>query len=308
MPNPSGPNVYSTWGVFTSAIFGEYVPFMMLLFSLYTICGGIRIEGDLPARPTTNTLFLLVGGLLASFIGTTGAAMLLIRPLLDTNRERKHVVHTVIFFIFIVCNCGGCLLPIGDPPLFLGYLLGVPFLYTFELWKEWLFVNGCLLAIYFLWDRFWFYPRETKADLRSDETRVHRLHFGGLWPNIPLLLAIVFSVAVLNPGKPFPGHRLASLDVLAGDRATAAGGLVACCSATHICGGKTTSTTSRLWKWRRCSSAFSSPCSRPCRFWMSRARNWGSQRRRNSFGRPAGSRRSWITLRPTSCSSPPPRR
>ena len=103
-------------------------PFIVLLFSLYTISGGIRIEGDLPAHPLTNAVFLGVGGLLASFIGTTGAAMLLIRPLLETNRERKHVAHTVVFFIFIVCNCGGCLLPLGDPPLFLGYLMGVPFL------------------------------------------------------------------------------------------------------------------------------------------------------------------------------------
>lgn len=204
-PSASGPNFGLTWGVLGGALLGEYVPFMVLLFSLYTICGGIRIEGDLPARPMTNTLFLLVGGVLASFIGTTGAAMLLIRPLLHTNRERKHVVHTVIFFIFIVCNCGGCLLPIGDPPLFLGYLLGVPFLYTFDLWKEWLFVNGLLLAIYFLWDSFWHHPRETKIALQTDETRVHRLRFAGLWPNIPLLLLVVFSVATLDPGKSLPG-------------------------------------------------------------------------------------------------------
>jgi Na+/H+ antiporter NhaD/arsenite permease-like protein len=198
-------NVPATWGVFSGAIFGEFAPFMMLLFSLYTICGGIRIECNLTARPATNTAFLLVGGVLASFIGTTGAAMLLIRPLLHTNRERKHVVHTVIFFIFIVCNCGGCLLPIGDPPLFLGYLRGVPFLYTFELWKEWVFVNGSLLAIYFLWDAVWYHPRETKKDIHTDEVRTHRLKFGGLWPNLPLLLMVVLSVALLDPGKKFPG-------------------------------------------------------------------------------------------------------
>ena len=96
-----------------NAILSEYVPFIFLLFSLYTISGGIRIEGDLPAHPLTNATFLAVGAVLASFIGTTGAAMLLIRPLLETNRERKHVEHTVIFFIFVVCNCGGCLLPLG---------------------------------------------------------------------------------------------------------------------------------------------------------------------------------------------------
>jgi hypothetical protein len=92
-----------------NAILNEYVPFIVLLLSLYTISGGIRIEGDLRAHPLTNTTFLAVGGVLASLIGTTGAAMVLIRPLLETNRERKHLAHTVVMFIFIVCNCGGCL-------------------------------------------------------------------------------------------------------------------------------------------------------------------------------------------------------
>ena len=128
--------------ILENAILQEYVPFIVLLFSLYTISGGIRIEGDLQADPLTNAAFMAVGAVLASFIGTTGAAMLLIRPLLETNSERKHVAHTVVIFIFIVCNCGGCLLPIGDPPLFLGYLEGVHFLWTLSLWKEWLFVNG----------------------------------------------------------------------------------------------------------------------------------------------------------------------
>ena len=129
------------------AVLAEYVPFIILLLSLYTISGGIRITGDLVATPRTNASFLAVGGLLASFIGTTGAAMLLIRPLLETNAERKRVQHTVVFFIFVVCNCGGCLLPIGDPPLFLGYLKGVPFLWTLErLWLPWLIVNVLLYS------------------------------------------------------------------------------------------------------------------------------------------------------------------
>lgn len=114
-------------------VVNEYIPFIVLLFSLYTISGGIRIHGDLPAHALTNSAFMLVGGLLASFIGTTGAAMLLVRPLLETNAERKNVAHTVVFFIFIVCNCGGLLLPLGDPPLFLGYLNGVDFLWTTSL-------------------------------------------------------------------------------------------------------------------------------------------------------------------------------
>jgi Na+/H+ antiporter NhaD/arsenite permease-like protein len=159
----------------------------------------------LPAHPVTNVVFLAIGALLASLIGTTGAAMLLIRPLLETNRERKHVKHTVIFFTFIVCNCGGLLLPLGDPPLFLGYLMGVPFLFTLVLWKEWAFVNGMLLLIYLVWDLYWCYPRERKADMIREDTRTHRLRFGGIWPNAPLLLGIVFCVALLDPAKPFPG-------------------------------------------------------------------------------------------------------
>jgi Na+/H+ antiporter NhaD/arsenite permease-like protein len=205
LPSPVGPNAATTWAVFANAILGEYIPFIMLLFSLYTISGGIRIQGDLPAHPKTNTLFIGAGAVLASFIGTTGAAMLLIRPLLETNRERKHVKHTVIFFIFAVCNCGGCLLPIGDPPLFLGYLRGVPFLWTFALWKEWLFVNGVLLGIYYVWDRVYFYPHEQLRDIRLDEARVRGLKFLGLWPNVLLLAAVVFSVALLDPSKPLPG-------------------------------------------------------------------------------------------------------
>jgi Na+/H+ antiporter NhaD/arsenite permease-like protein len=201
----SGPNYHVAWGVLSNAMLSEYVPFIVLLFSLYVISGGIRLEGDLPAHAFTNTVFLLVGGLLASFIGTTGAAMLLIRALLETNSERKYVSHTVIFFIFIVCNCGGCLLPIGDPPLFLGYLLGVPFLYTFALWKEWLFINGLLLVIYFLWDHFWCYPHEVKSSISRDETQIRPLKISGLWPNAFLLVGVVLSVALLDPGKPIPG-------------------------------------------------------------------------------------------------------
>lgn len=191
--------------VIANAIFQDFVPFIVLLFSLYTISGGIRIEGDLPAHALTNTAFIAVGGMLASFIGTTGAAMLLIRPLLETNRQRTYVSHTVVFFIFVVCNCGGCLLPIGDPPVFLGYLKGVPFLWTFSLWREWLFVNGSLLAIYFLLDHFRYHPREIPPDVVRDETRVHRLRFGGLWPNLPLLCLVVLAVGLLDPSKAVPG-------------------------------------------------------------------------------------------------------
>ena len=123
--------------------------------------------------------FMAVGALLASFIGTTGAAMLLIRPLLETNRERKHVAHTVVFFIFIVCNCGGLLLPLGDPPLFLGYLKASTFCGRSAV-AEWLFVNGLLLAIYFLLDHFIMYPREDNTRHRARRSRESiRLRFAG---------------------------------------------------------------------------------------------------------------------------------
>jgi len=193
------------WAVFANAILSEYIPFIMLLWSLYTISGGIRIEGDLSAHSVTNTGFIAAGGLLASFVGTTGAAMLLIRPLLETNRRRRHVRHTVIFFIFVVCNCGGCLLPIGDPPLFLGYLRGVPFLWTFTLWPAWLFVNVALIVIYFVWDRFWFFPHEDPRGVARAGNGVRGLEFSGLWPNAALLAGVIVSVALLDPSKAFPG-------------------------------------------------------------------------------------------------------
>jgi Na+/H+ antiporter NhaD/arsenite permease-like protein len=204
---PEGETIHfgTVGAVIANAMLNEYVPFIVLLMCLYTISGGIRIEGDLPAHSLTNTTILAIGAVLASFIGTTGAAMVLIRPLLETNRERKHVAHTVIIFTFIVCNCGGCLLPLGDPPLFLGYLQGVPFLWTLALWKEWFFVNGLLLAFYFVWDHFYFYPRETARDIAREETRVHRLRFAGWQLNSVLLLGVILAIAFLDPSKTFPG-------------------------------------------------------------------------------------------------------
>ena len=201
-----GPGFDKVTSVLQHAILFEYIPFIVLLFALYTISGGIRIEGDMAAHPLTNSAFITVGGLLASFIGTTGAAMLLIRPLLETNKERKHVQHTVVFFIFVVCNCGGCLLPIGDPPLFLGYLKGVEFMWTmWNLWLPWLVVNIMLIAIYYVWDRFFCYPKETKPDIRRDETQTRPLRISGLFPNALLLVGIILSVALLDSSKPVPG-------------------------------------------------------------------------------------------------------
>lgn len=187
--------------IFVNAIIGEYISFIVLLFSLFTITGGIRISGDLKATPLLNSVILAIGAILASFIGTTGAAMLLIRLLLDTNKERKYKVHTVIMFILAVCNCGGCLLPIGDPPLFLGYLREVNFLWTFNLWPMWLFVNAILIGFYFLWDTLWFYRKEAPLDKAIDEADVQPLRIRGLFPNLFCLIGVVLGVMLLDPSK-----------------------------------------------------------------------------------------------------------
>ncbi len=189
--------------VLDHAILGEYIPFIVLLFSLYVISGGICLKGDLAAHPGTNTGFLAIGALIASFVGTTGASMLLIRPLLQTNAERKHKVHTVVFFIFLVSNIGGCLLPIGDPPLFLGYLKGVPFLWTLGLWAPWAVTCVALLVIYFIWDTK-VYKTETVRDIVRDETQITKLKLSGKI-NFVLLMGVVFCVALVKPGEEFLG-------------------------------------------------------------------------------------------------------
>jgi Na+/H+ antiporter NhaD/arsenite permease-like protein len=205
LPAASGPSWGVAGAVLANAMLSEYVPFIVLLFALYCITGGVRIEGDLEATPTVNAAFLGIGALSASFIGTTGAAMLLVRPLLETNRERRIVAHTVVFFIFMVCNCGGCLLPIGDPPLFLGYLEGVDFLWTVSLWKEWLVTNGLLLTIYWLWDTFYAHPHERASDIQRDITMASPLTISGLWPNALLMAGVIAAVALLDPAKAVPG-------------------------------------------------------------------------------------------------------
>lgn len=130
----------------------EYLAFVSLLGSLFIISGGVRLRGSLKGTPASNAALLGVGAVLANVVGTTGAAMLLIRPYLAANRSRATKVHLVIFFLFIVANCGGCLTPLGDPPLFLGFLKGVPFTWTFRLWAPWLMVSGTLLAVFFVLD------------------------------------------------------------------------------------------------------------------------------------------------------------
>ncbi len=170
----------------------EYGQFIVLILSLFVVSGGIFISGDIRATPVVNTLFLLIGAVLANFIGTTGAAMLLIRPMLRTNQQRKNKRHIPVFFIFLVANIGGCLLPIGDPPLFLGFLKGVPFFWTLKLFVPWLMTVGLVALTFFVYDNI-AYAGEKKEALEADQSDVAPLKLHGR-KNIPLLLAIVLAV------------------------------------------------------------------------------------------------------------------
>ena len=174
----------------------DYIPFIVLLGSLFVITGGIQLKGDIEAKPAINTLFLAIGAILASFMGTTGAAMLLIRPVIKTNSERKFKVHTILFFIAIVANAGGMLTPLGDPPLFLLYLRGAPFEWFFHLTKEWAFVNGMLLVIYYLFDTY-YHKKEPISNVVKDHTQIEKLSLSGTY-NFIFLIGIVASVAFLN--------------------------------------------------------------------------------------------------------------
>jgi Na+/H+ antiporter NhaD/arsenite permease-like protein len=182
-------------------LIGEYIPFIILLGSLFVATGGIYVDGDIESKPTINAFILLIGAVLASFIGTTGAAMLLIRPLISSNKERKFKAHTILFFIAIVANCGGLLTPLGDPPLFLMYLKGVPFEWFFTLTTRWLVANGILLIVYYFVDTY-FWKKETPEARYFDKTNVRPMKIEGKI-NFIYLLGIVLAVAFIND-KTFP--------------------------------------------------------------------------------------------------------
>ena len=188
----------------------EYVSFVTLLGALFVITGGVLVRGSLSGTPLVNTGLLGLGALLASWIGTTGASVLLIRPLLRANEERERKVHVVVFFIFIVSNCGGLLTPLGDPPLFLGFLKGVPFGWTLGLWKEWLLVNGLLLVVFNVWDQV-VLDREEKAapgSLLAEVMEHEPLRIEGAH-NFAFLLGIVAVIyasgsGIGTAGEPWP--------------------------------------------------------------------------------------------------------
>lgn len=140
-------------------ILKDYIPFIILLWALFTISGGILVEGQFSGKPVQNTLFLLIGAFLASWVGTTGASMLLIRPVMRANAHRKNKAHVIVFFIFLISNIGGVLTPLGDPPLFLGFLHGVPFFWTIHLFKPMVVAAFLVLAIFFIMDTV-LYSRE----------------------------------------------------------------------------------------------------------------------------------------------------
>ena len=186
-------------------LLAEYIPFIVLLTALFTVSGGIYVRGNLHGSPLLNTGLLALGAVLASLMGTTGASMLLIRPLIRANDNRKHTVHVFVFFIFIVSNIGGSLTPLGDPPLFLGFLKGVGFFWTAQhLFPETLFMLGALLAIFFLLDSYW-YRRE--GVLAQDPTPDNAPRFGldGTVNFLPLaaVVALVLMSGTWKPGISF---------------------------------------------------------------------------------------------------------
>ena len=177
----------------------EYVSFLALLGSLYVIAGGIHVSGDLEGTPTRNAGILAIGAALANLVGTTGASMLLVRTLLRTNRQREHRAHIPFFFILIVSNCGGLLTPLGDPPLFLGYLRGVPFEWTLALFPFWLLTVGYLVALFWLVDRR-AYAKETQATLARDAAEMQPVRVrGGL--NALFLAGVIGAVFVPSPWR-----------------------------------------------------------------------------------------------------------
>ncbi len=190
----------------------EYVPFILLLFALYTIAGGIYLEGNLRGTPAANTLLLAIGALLASFVGTTGASMIMIRPLLRANDDRVFRVHTVVFFIFLVSNIGGALTPLGDPPLFVGFLKGVDFFWTAKhLWPETLFVAVILLAVFFVMDMV-LHKREDRLHHPLDPTPDSPLKLHGQI-NFVLLAVVIGAILMSASWRPGISFSLAGVEV-----------------------------------------------------------------------------------------------
>ncbi len=198
--------------VLVHALLAEYLPFIVLLAALYIIAGGICVRGNLHGSPNVNTAMLALGTLLASVMGTTGAAMLLIRPLLRANDNRKHVVHVVVFFIFLVANVGGSLSPLGDPPLFLGFLNGVGFFWTTQhLALPMLFVCTLLLGLFYALDWYFYHCREPEGEPEeraqsldpTPDTRGLSIEGKANFVLLALVVALVLMSGLWKPGIEF---------------------------------------------------------------------------------------------------------
>jgi Na+/H+ antiporter NhaD/arsenite permease-like protein len=196
----------------------EYAAFIILLGALFVISGGVVVRGTLAGTPGLNTVLLAIGALLASLIGTTGASMVLVRPLLRANSVRQDRSHVFVFFIFVVANAGGMLTPLGDPPLFLGFLRGVPFLWTLRLFPIWLLVNGVLLAIFYVVDSNVFRREDVSRPGDLDELAVaHQvpIHVAGglnfLW--LGGVVAVLLAAGTL--GLPAGAQELGMLAMVA---------------------------------------------------------------------------------------------
>jgi Na+/H+ antiporter NhaD/arsenite permease-like protein len=192
----------------TAALLGglrEYLSFIVLLASLYIVSGGILIEGDVAGTPLNNTLILAVGAVLANLIGTTGSSMVLIRFFLRVNQRRRHLGHLVVFFIFTVSNLGGLLTPLGDPPLFIGFLRGVDFFWTLQLWPKWLVANGLVLAVFYAWDTLAFGRDARPSDVPTGGAA--RLRLRGR-SNLVFLAGILCAVLLQSKVVSEPGSQL----------------------------------------------------------------------------------------------------
>ena len=195
------------------ALIGEYIPFIILITSLFVVAGGICVRCNLHGTPALNTGLLALGTLLASIMGTTGASMLMIRPLIRANDNRKHAVHIVVFFIFLVANAGGSLTPLGDPPLFLGFLKGVDFFWTMKnIFPETLFLCVALLVIFYFLDRHYYQNKEEEFQPAQDPTPDSAIRFEGKI-NFLLLAAIVGLVLMSGFWKPAAALHVFGIEV-----------------------------------------------------------------------------------------------
>ena len=208
----SGPPAAAA--AFVHAMLAEYLSFIVLLFALYVVAGGILVTGDLPGTPAVNTALLAFGTAIASAVGTTGAAMILIRPLLKANEGRRHNVHVVVFFIILVANVGGALSPLGDPPLFVGFLRGVSFFWPVQhLWMQTLIVAAPILALFFVLD--WWHSRD-EPPARAARGEALRVRGAINLVLIALIIAAILGSAMWKPGVGFDlyGTRVALENIL----------------------------------------------------------------------------------------------